>query len=270
MSDNPLYFVHISDTHFGPTHDFKLYGKIAYAQATKIVEAINALPVPPDFLVHTGDIASHPDDLSYRLAADVLSRVRVPVYYVIGNHDAAELVRRFLPMGERTSILEDDRFLTYAFESRGYRFVALDARGPDEIDPHGVLGTQQFDFLESEFRKDQKPVIVFVHFPPLSLDSRWFDQNMLLLNGEILHQFLVPIKERVRGVFFGHVHRGIQILRDGILYSAVASTVGQFFAWPHDEHVKLDLHHPPCFNFVTLRDGQTIIKEHTLSEGPES
>lgn len=264
MSSSPLYFVHISDTHIGPTRQFRLYESVSYANAQRIVEAINALTPQPDFVIHTGDIVALPDDTAYRLAEEVFGTLRPPIYYVVGNHDSSKDIHTFLTMGEKADYYVDVNLLAYSFEQKGNRFIILDARGSDEIDPQGVLGTHQFDFLESQITKDEMPVVVFVHFPPLNVDSFWFDESMLLLNGELLHHMLVPVRDRVRGVFYGHVHRGIQILRDGILYSSVASTGGQFSAWPHDRTMQLDVHHPPCFNFVTLVDGKTIVKEHAI------
>ncbi len=265
MPSAPLYFVHISDTHIGPTPEYELYGANTYSNALRMVEAINTLPVRLDFVLHTGDITSHPDEHAYTLAADVFARLRVPIYFVTGNHDSAELIKKFLRMGEVETEGADRTFLTYAFEKKGLRFITLDGRGPDEIDPRGVLAVHQFDFLKQELERDVSPLVVFVHFPPLRLDSRWLDKEMLLINGEILHQMLVPYRERVRGVFHGHVHRGIQTLKDGIFYSSVASTIGQFSTWPDDPQMQLDTGHPPCFHFVTLLHEQTIVKEHVLT-----
>jgi len=262
--NDPLYFVHFSDTHFGPTKEFEHYGSNACNVACRMIEAINALPVPLDFVVHTGDVTNQPEDASYRIAAEVFSRVRAPIYYVVGNHDLSEKMNFHLAMGEKKNPMNDGKLVSYAFEKKGYKCIALDARGPDEIDPQGLLGDHQFDFLKAEIASDEKPLVVFVHFPTLPLDSIWLDSGMLLMNGESLHQVLVTVRERVRGVFFGHVHRGMHILKDGVLYSSVASTIGQLNAFPGDTKAVNDLAHPPSFNLVTIIGGQTIIKEHTI------
>ncbi len=264
MTSAPLYFVHISDTHIGPNEGYELYGANTYNNALRVVEAINALPVPLDFVVHTGDVTAHPDEQCYRLAVEVFARLRIPIYFVTGNHDTSLLIKKYLTIGKVDRHIADERFLTYAFEKKGVRLVVLDGRGSDEIDPRGVLDEQQFVFLQEELARDRSPLAVFVHFPALPLDARWFDANMLLLNGERLHAELAAVRERLRGVFFGHVHRGMQLFRDGVLYSGVASTIGQFTAWPADETVRLDFDHPPCFNVVTLFEHQTIVKEHAV------
>ncbi len=263
MARSPLRFIHISDTHIGTTRDYELYGCNCYSNALRIIETINGLPLLPEFVLHTGDVAAAPDEAAYQLAAEVFARLNIPIYFVTGNHDSAALIKTYLKMGEM-EITSHSSFLAYTFERNGFRFIALDARGPDEIDPRGVLEEHQFDFLQGQLARDASPVAVFVHFPPLPLDSLWLNNTMLLINGERFHRMLVPHRDRLRGVFFGHVHRGMHVLQDGVLYSSVASTIGQFAAWPNDEQVRLDLHHPACFNVVTLTDQTTIIKEHVI------
>lgn len=262
MYSTPLYIVHISDTHIGPTPDYELYGCNTLHRARRMIETINTLPVAPDFVLHTGDVVSHPDEAAYRLAAEVFTLLHVPMYFVSGNHDASMMIATYLKMGPVSSVHE--RSLAYTLMVKGVRFIVLDGRGPDEIDPHGLLAEPQFAFLLDALERDSAPVAVAVHFPPIRLDSRWLDDYMLLLNGERLHETLVPFRHRLRGVFFGHVHRGMTLFRDGILYSSVASTIGQFMAWPGNEGVQLDLHHPPCFNFITFIEDQVIIKEHMV------
>lgn len=264
MNNDPLYFVHISDTHFGPTKDFEHYGSNAYNATNRMVQTINALPVEIDFVIHTGDVTNQPDDAACKLGAEVFSQLKAPVYFVTGNHDTSLGINSFLRMGTKNDCSSDKNLVSYSFEKKGYRFITLDSRGPDEIDPHGLLPENQFDFLEREIRKDDKPFVVFIHFLPFKADSIWLDETMLLLNGDLLHERLLAVQSRVRGVFFGHVHRGVQILRDGILYSSVASIIGQLDTFPADAKATIDFYHPPCFNLVTLIDDRTIIKEHSI------
>lgn len=260
----PLYFIHITDTHFGPTKDFVHYGSNAYDVACRMVEAINALPVAIDFVVHTGDVTDRPEEAAYRIADEVFARLKYPIYFVTGNHDTSPGINTFLTMGEKRDASADGNCVSYAFEKNGYRFIALDSRGADDIDPHGMLPHHQFEFLQREIERDEKPLVLFIHFLPFTADSIWLDETMLLLNGERLHQKLIPVRHRVRGVFFGHVHRGMQMLRDGILYSSVGSTIGQLNTFPGDAKATIDIQHPPCFNLVTLAGDKTIIKEHTI------
>jgi 3',5'-cyclic AMP phosphodiesterase CpdA len=259
-----VHFVHISDTHIGPTADYALHGAQTLPPLERVVARINALPVKPDFVIHTGDVAAQPDPAAYLLTGSAMDRLSAPVYYVTGNHDRSRDIRAFLRMGPRVDMIEGEEVLAYRFGLRGHRMIVLDARGPDSIDPHGLLPEAQLQILRREAEEGDLPLTVFLHFPPVTLGSPWLDEGMLLLNGEDLHRVLVSARDRLRGVFFGHVHRGMHALRDGVLYSSVGSTFCQFTVWPSDERPGFEAGGPAHFNFVTLTPDGCIVKEHIV------
>jgi 3',5'-cyclic AMP phosphodiesterase CpdA len=197
------------------------------------------------------------------LAAKTFAKLKSPIYYVNGNHDSATAIQRHLSMGPRTILGDDDR-LTYFFEICGFRFLVLDAKGPPEIDPNGLLPDSQLDLLARESQEVGPPLIIFIHFPILPMNSIWMDTNMLLLNGPTVHRLLYPARNRIRAVFSGHVHQHMQMVKDGILYASVASTFSQFGAWPEDIHTHHDLDQDPGYSFVHLLPDQTIIHQHTF------
>lgn len=258
------YFVHFSDTHFGPTPAYARHGFRPYPCAEAVVAAINNLPHKPDFIVHTGDVTTHPEPAAYELAREVLGRLEAPVYYVTGNHDTAAAIKQYLTLGPHEPLGDDPDLLSYAFEVKGYRFVVLDARGPDYIDPHGDLPPGQLAAARQEAQPDGPPLTLFLHYPLQPLNSIWMDANMLVLNGQQLHQALLPARDRLRGVFYGHVHQSMQTFRDGILYVAAPSAFAQFQAWPRDTAVQPDPLYPPAFNFVHLLPQQTIVHQHVI------
>jgi Icc protein len=259
-----VYFVHISDSHFGPTAEYSRHGHRPQPAVERAVEIINSLPTPPDFVIHTGDVVTDPDEASYRRAASVFSQLKMPVYFVTGNHDRSRDIKHYMKMGPRQPLADDPDVLSYAFEVKGYRFVVLDARGPDEIDPHGLLPEAQLAMVRAEATAVGPPLTIFMHFPVLPMNSIWMDANMLVLNGDEFHQALLPARERLRGVFYGHVHQSMQTLKDGILYTAVPSLFSQFAAWPDDADFQEDPDYLPGFNFVHLLPKQTIVHQHTF------
>lgn len=229
-----------------------------------MVDVINNLPVKPDFVIHTGDIVTDPDPASFALAAETFAGLRPPIYYVNGNHDAAQDIKDYLPMGPQEEVTTDPNVLSYAFQRKGFRFLVLDAHGPAEIDPHGYLSESQMEVVRREAQPDGPPLIIFIHYPAVPLDSPWMDNNLLILNGADFQQALLPARHRLRAVFSGHVHHSMQTLRDGILYVAVGSSFSQFAAWPNDEQIGYNLQALPAYNFVHLTPQQTIIHQHTF------
>jgi Icc protein len=264
MSLPPIYFVHISDSHIGPTADYSRHGHLSLPCTQRVVEIINNLPKQPDFIVHTGDVVTNPDPDSYNLAARTFASLNRPIYYVNGNHDQAADIRPYLPMGPKEDAGSDPDRLSYTFDLKGRRFLVLDARGPDEIDPQGLLPDSQLDLIAREAQPDGPPLAVFIHFPALPLNSPWFDAEMLIRNGREFHQLLLPARDRLLGVFHGHVHQSMQTVQDGILYVSVASLFAQFAAWPDNAEDNLDPDHDPGYNFVHLLHGRTIIHQQTF------
>jgi 3',5'-cyclic AMP phosphodiesterase CpdA len=264
MPVQTAYFVHISDTHIGPSPDFERHGHNSYRCARRLVEIINGLPQQPDFVIHTGDVVYDPDPKAYLLAARVFAALDAPIYYVVGNHDRAQDIHHLLPMGPRQDLARERDLLTYTFEVKGNRFLVVDARGPQEIDPHGLFSARQLQIVSETVQRDDSPLTIFTHFPIFPLNSVWMDANMLTLNGPQFHDILVPARNRIRGVFHGHVHQHMQTVRDGVSYFSVASAFSQFAAWPADKDIQLDEHQPPGYSFVHLLPQQTIVHQHTF------
>ena len=264
----PVYFVHLSDTHFGPTEEYKRQGHRSLPYARHVIDMLNRLPTRPDFVIHTGDVTTHPTKAAYRLAAETFAALEIPIYYCTGNHDRSADIHRYLNMGPKVDCQPGTDTLSYTFEVRGERFLVLDARGPDPIDPHGLLSAQQREVLRAEATPDGPPLCVFTHYPALRLNAPWMDANMLIFNGEEMHQALLPARERLRGVFYGHIHNSMQTIRDGILYCAVASTFAGFTTWPTEEMIRADHAAMPAFNFVQCLPEQTIIQQRPFARLP--
>jgi 3',5'-cyclic AMP phosphodiesterase CpdA len=168
-------------------------------------------------------------------------------------------------MGPREDVSADQQSLSYTFENKGYRFLVLDSCGRPEIDPQGYLSEDQLKLLRKEAVAAGPPLVLFIHHPLLSMDSPWMDANMLVVNGQTVHEALLPARGRLRGVFFGHIHQSTQTLRDGILYVAAASTYSQLTSWPADEIVQHAYDEPPGFNLVRLTSEQTMVRQHRFA-----
>ncbi len=248
----------------GPTAGYCRHGHFPLPCAQRLVDTINNLPLLPDFVIHTGDVVADPHPASYALAAETFAELRMPIYYVSGNHDAAQDIKRCLPMGPRQDLTADPDLLSYVFERKGYRFLVLDARGPHEIDPQGRLSEAQMAIVRHEAQSAGPPLIIFIHYPALPMSSPWMDRNMLIVNGDELHNALLPARARLRAVFNGHVHHSMQTIRDGIVYIAAGSGFSQFTAWPDDEIVGYDAHALPAFNAVQLLAGQTVVHQYSF------
>jgi 3',5'-cyclic AMP phosphodiesterase CpdA len=101
---NEFYFVQITDTHWGDGDNI--------GRTKRVVEAINGLPMPVEFVAHTGDLAQGAME-NGPFADSVCAMMRTckyPVFYCAGNHDilggrfsetSAAFVRRFGSLSRR-------------------------------------------------------------------------------------------------------------------------------------------------------------------------
>jgi len=259
MTDTILRFIHISDTHISANPD---YGRGSWQSprstregAEALVRQLNNLPFEPDFILHTGDVAYDPDPSAYDVARDILGKLRYPVYYVAGNHDYPSELQRI--MLNREELLPS---FYYTFEINGVQFVCLDSNGPAEP-PRGFVTEEQLTWLESICRADDsRPLIVAIHHHILPVGIPWLDDFMRTTNGEEVHRALFPARDRLRGVFFGHIHQNVDMYRDGILYASTLSSWVQFHAWPGQTETIADIDADPGFSLVTLTRDQTYIR----------
>lgn len=262
MPDTLLTFVHLSDTHISPDSAYGNHHAPWSTQqgARALVKAVNALPMQPDFILHTGDVVYDPVPEAYHTARQILATLESSVYYLAGNHDQPDALQRVL-LG-RSDVLSP---FHYSVEINGVQLVCLDTNGPAEP-PRGNVMSEQLRWLDTICSTpDNRPLIVAMHHNPLPIGSSWLDDYMRLTNGEEVHRVLMKARSRLRGVFFGHVHQNISYYRDGILYISALSSWNQFLAYPGLDDTIPDVGAQPGFNVVTLTRDQTFIRQWHFS-----
>lgn len=263
-----LHIIHFSDTHLGPTPEFLLNGVNPYKRTLQLLGTVNGLDFDPGFFIHTGDIANDPSPEAYQVAREAFASIKPPLYFTTGNHDDAQLIRKHLPEAPHTPLVDDEDRLAYYWDAGQLRFYCLDAKVPHDDGPHGEIPQNQLDALREDLASHDLPYAVFMHFPPFRMASPWMDGKLILTNGSALHEVLKqssPDRHRIRGVFFGHTHRSVQLYREGILYSGVASPAFQFSMAPDEHPPSMEVDTPIIFNHITFLPNSTAIKEYTVS-----
>ncbi len=163
-------FVQISDSHIGfakePYKDVAGTLKIA-------VDRINALPTPPDFVLHTGDLTHLAKPEEFDTCAEVLKGLKCgKVLYVPGEHDVFTddgklYLQRF---GKGTAGLG-----WHSFDHKGVHFVGLVNVANLKPGGLGTLGKDQLDWLKKDVAglADSMPVVVFAHVPLWTVYEKW-------------------------------------------------------------------------------------------------
>jgi 3',5'-cyclic-AMP phosphodiesterase len=263
----PLRFIHISDTHINPDPTYiKSYAQYTPMVGAKaLVQAVQALPFTPDFILHTGDVAYDPDPAVYPAVQALFSPLSVPIHYLVGNHDDGRDLQRVL-LGRAEADIQD--FLYYTFEAKGVQVVCLDSNGDHDPErPSGTVTDAQLAWLDTICTADDpRPLVVAIHHNVIPMGVPWLDDWMRLENGAAVHACLTQARHRLRGVFFGHIHQNIETMQDGVLYVAAASSWCQFISYPmpENERVAAAPNDPPGFSIVTVTPERTYLRRHTV------
>jgi 3',5'-cyclic AMP phosphodiesterase CpdA len=200
-------FVQISDSHIGfnkpPNPD-------ARATFREAVAKLKALPVKPDFVIHTGDVTQLSRENEFDDADQILKESGLQAFHVPGEHD----------------VLDDDQpgkaFLArygkgtkgagwYSFDHKGVHFVALVNVLTLKAGGAGSLGKEQLDWLEQDLkgRSSSTPIVVFAHVPLWTVYKEWgwgtddAEQALKLLNRfgsvTVLNGHIHQLQQKVEG-----------------------------------------------------------------------
>ena len=222
-----LSFVQISDSHMGFN---KPANQDVVGTLKAAVEKINALPNPPEFLLHTGDISHLSKPEEFDTVEQILkSCVAKDVFYVPGEHDVindegAQYLERFgkgsTGAGWRS------------FDKKGVRFIGLVNVMNLKAGGLGSLGTEQLAWLEQELKElsTSTPIVVYAHIPLWNIypEWGWGTEDSAQALGYLKRFGSVTVLN-------GHIHQTMQKVEGQVTFHTAAST-----AFPQPEPGKAD------------------------------
>ena len=212
----PFSFVQLSDSHIGFNKPPNADARATFREA---IAKVQALPVRPDFIIHTGDVSQLSRDQEFDDAEQMLKAAGLPVFFIPGEHDMldAEGGKAFL-----------DRFGKgsrgagwYSFDHRGVHFVAL--VNVADLKPGGMgnLGAEQLKWLAADLsgKSSSTPIVVFAHIPLWTVYADWgwgTDDSAQAL--KLLARFGSVT------VLNGHIHQITQKVEGRIAFHTARST----------------------------------------------
>ena len=174
---NRPYFVHATDMHM-------VIDK-AWECLEAFVEQIGQMNPMPAFVVNTGDTApgslqipSDPDELRgvYKRYAEIMKKLPVPLYNVMGNHDTTGSPRPIETIGWGKELFEEYFGPRYqSFDWEGWHFVGLDQfiwkrktadePGKPGYSMTGDIDDEQLAWLKDDLKKCSpgQTVLIMVH-----------------------------------------------------------------------------------------------------------
>jgi 3',5'-cyclic AMP phosphodiesterase CpdA len=207
-----LSFVQISDSHLGFARP---ENPDVAGTLQKTIDAINALPSQPAFVVHTGDVTHLAKAAQFDAAKQLLGGLKAPLIVLPGEHDVIGSPDNFFAAFHRSDAPQG----WFSFDQGGVHFVALVNVFNFEID--GKLGNEQLDFVEKDLaaQKRSTPIVVFAHVPLYALYPQWgwtTEDGARVLGA--LRRFDAVT------VLSGHIHQIVQHTEGNIRFATAAST----------------------------------------------
>jgi 3',5'-cyclic-AMP phosphodiesterase len=207
-------FVQISDSHVGFKGEAN---KDAAATLQEVVAKINALPAPPAFVIHTGDLTHGQKPGAFDTVAELLKGVKAEkVLYIPGENDVfldggKEFLGRYANGGPGWQ----------SYDYKGVHFVALVNVLKYKGEHLGALGDEQIAWLKKDLAglSTSTPVVVFAHVPLWAVYPAWgwvtedSQQAMALLTrfGSVT-------------VLNGHIHQVLQKVEGNVTFHTAMST----------------------------------------------
>ena len=211
-----LSFVQISDSHMG-------FNKPANPDVVKTfkvaIDKINALPVAPEFILHTGDIShlskpSEFDTVDQLLkTANARQAFFVPGEHDVLNDDGAQYLERY---GKGTQGKG-----WHSFDANGVHFIGLVNVMNLKAGGLGSLGQEQLEWMEKDVKhiSHSTPIVVFAHIPLWTVYPEWG------WGTEDSAQALAYLKRFGSvSVLNGHIHQIMQKVEGNVTFHTAAST----------------------------------------------
>ena len=220
LAKDELFFVQISDSHIG-------FSKAANADVTATMQAaiakINALPVQPSFLLHTGDISQLAKPSEFDTADQVLRESRTKdVFFVPGEHDVGtDNGVSYLDRYGRKSQRVGGASGWYSFEHSGVHFIGLVNVFNLKAGGLGSLGAEQLEWLEKDVKHlaSSTPIVVFAHVPLWTVYPAW---GWGTEDGARALGYLRKFGSVT--VLNGHIHQTMQKVEGNVTFHTALST----------------------------------------------
>lgn len=236
-NDKGFSFAYISDSHLTQIKGTEFVRNFDNGLKRAVVET-NFLSPKPDFIVFGGDLAQLGKKEEIDHGLEIMSSLRFPVYWVIGEHDY------YLDMGAYWE--EKVSKLHYSFDHKGVHFIVLNSivtydewnnrwatpvermQNMARLDnPNGspfMVRDEQIEWMKNDLKgiKKDVPVIVMSHSPLYKIFKPW---NFWTEDAESVQKLLKPFKKVT--VLHGHVHQVLYNQIGNITFQAMMST-----AWP--------------------------------------
>src|SRR5215831_2512258 len=252
----PMKLIHLTDTHLVEPGS-KLYGLDPKARLDAAVQDINRHHADAELAIVTGDLTHWGEADAYRSFLNSMHGLRVPYVVLVGNHD-----RRRACLDQLAAAPRDAHGFVQGWRDtvRG-RLLFLDTL--DETSHAGQLCERRLVWAQRALAEApaEKPIYLFMHHPPFDVGLHTMDR-IALADRAAFAEVIRPQRDRIRHLFFGHVHRPICGSWMGIPFSSLRGTNHQVWFDLSHRAPHLTSHEPPAYAVVLIGDETVVVHNH--------
>lgn len=240
-----MKLIHLTDLHLMPQGEM-LWGLDPYARFDAALDDIAALHADADLCAITGDLTEKGGIAAYEMLKERLARFPIETHLIPGNHDDRASYR---------TVFGGSGYVQHAVRREGAHLLFLDTlKGPPSS--AGLYDAPRRAWLTAQLGKAQgAPVYLFMHHPPFDIGHSLMDMIKL----EDAEGFAALLRGHdIRHIFFGHAHRTISGMWNGIGFSALPSLNHQLpLVGGAVDTVYSD--EPPMYAVVTITPAMTLV-----------
>jgi len=214
-----MKLIHITDFHL-PSPGESLWGLDPFDRLGRCLDDIARWHGDAAFCVITGDMSDCGDPGAYDWLARRLEAFPLPTFMIPGNHDDREALKAAFPGLPQS----EGGFIQFVQETEAGPFIFLDTcKGPVS---EGRLCAQRLDWLARALDDARgQDVRLFMHHPPFDVGIPYMDRIKLENPDDFVQ--MISRHDRIRHIFFGHVHRAAFIEWRGIPCTCLPGTSHQ-------------------------------------------
>lgn len=247
MLEFPLRrIVQLTDCHLFADREQSLRGIVTWPRLARVLDDVRRQIPDAELLVFTGDTAHDEARGTYESFRNALVEWSDRMRIIPGNHDNRLVLGDLFPQGRAGPTGR----VTFEVSWNDWRVIGLDSQQPGE--QPGSLGAEQLAWLRTRLQMAPLYTLLFLHHPPVAVQSPWIDQ--IKLQDALEFERLLQDHPQVRLVVCGHVHQEYAgLLGDATVFATPA--VGPQFQ-PRTEQLVIEPA-PPAYRVLELRsDGR--------------
>ena len=195
-----IRIVQLTDCHLFVDRAKSLREIVTWPRFVGVLEALRRRVSEIDLIVVTGDTAHDEERATYEAVLHEFGELADRVRIVPGNHDSRAYMRDVFGIASEGPT---DR-VTFQRQWDDWQVIGVDSQRPGEL--AGSLGDEQLQWLELRLKETESlDTLLFLHHPPVRVDSPWLDKIGLLDAAEL--ERLLREFPQVRLIGCGHVHQ---------------------------------------------------------------